>query len=170
MLSALAAAPLVVVTAACQAADVLPPDPPEPPDADGPALGQALAAEEALLAAYDATLVAFPSVVPRLASLRQEHAVHAARLRELGAEVAEAPTAGPAATASAPTTPGAAGTPGTPPRPTDPAAARAGLTTAERAATALHARLAATSTPRTAPLLASLSAAEASHLVVLALP
>lgn len=116
------------------------------PDADAPVRAAAVARERRLLAAYDAALADDPGARD-LAALRQEHAAH---LQALGV----APP---------------------PPPPGDrrrrdrraAARARAGLVRAERGAAGEHARDLLTASRGLAAVLASLAAAEASHLVVL---
>jgi hypothetical protein len=113
---------------------------PQPPDPDVALTAAAVAREQALLAAYDTALAHTPTAL--LTRLRDEHAAH---LQALG------------------------GAPG-PTQASTPATAlvtRADLVRLERSTGALHAAAALTATRRLAPLLASLAAAEASHVVVL---
>ena len=134
--------------------DPLPPD--EDVDAsvdpDGQVRAAALTRERALLAAYDAALLAPTSSAGLLRRLRAEHAEHLAAL-------GDDPAASPAPSGS----PAASATP-------SPSRAR-GLTAlraAERSAARGHARDALGASRQLAPLLASLAAAETSHLEALA--
>lgn len=125
---------------------------PEPVDPDVALLAAAVAREQALLVAYDDALLAHPSLAGLLAPLREEHQQHLDRLQPPS----------PSATPTTPT-PDASATP----EPTRPAPDRAALAGLERAASTAHGAAAVTASRRLAPVLASLSASEASHLVVL---
>lgn len=153
------ALPLV---AACTGA---PPEPAPPPDPDLPLRARAGERERALLAAYDEAALAAPSLAPRLAALRAEHAEHA---RAVGAVDPAAPPAASGApsplSSSAPPSPGPSRAP-VPPR--DPAAVLAGLLAAEQEAAAEHGRDALLASRELAGVLASLAASEASHAVAL---
>jgi hypothetical protein len=116
---------------------------PAPVDPDAPVLAAAIAREQALLLAYDGAIAAHPRLANLLGPLRADHAEHLARL---------APAAAGTPPASAPRGSG------------DPRRALAAL---ERATSAAHGAAALTASRVLAPVLASLSACEASHLVVL---
>lgn len=105
--------------------------------------------ERALLREYDAVLAARPGLAPRLGPVRGQHAEHLAAL--VGP--------GPSATATA--------VPSAVPPPADDAAALARLAAAERAAGDAHAADCLAASRALAPVLASLSASELSHLVAL---
>lgn len=117
--------------------------PPPLPDPDVALRAAAIEREHGLLARYDAALVALPDLALRLAPVRAEHAEHLAAL--LGAEPSTAPPARSA-----------------------PPATLADLVAAEREAGIAHARAALEASRALAALLASLSASETSHPVVLA--
>ena len=120
-------------------------------DPDTALVDAAVSREQALLTAYDATLAAHPQLAALLVPLRQEHLVHLERLRP---PAAGTPT--PSASATA-----------VPAGPKDRRAALAALAGLERQAAAAHGAAAVSASRRVAPLLASLSASEASHVVVL---
>ena len=126
--------------------------PAPPPDPDDLLRAEAVERERSLLREYDAVLLVLPALAPRLVALRSEHAEHLLALTE-------APPASPAASGSP--------APAVPPTKTA-AAALAGLVTAERAAAAAHGQAALAASRELAALLASLSASELSHPVVLA--
>ncbi len=140
---------LTVTTAACTSGSE--PAVPPSPDPDIALRDAALARERTLLAAYDAALVAHPSLRADLAPLRADHAIHLDRLT--------GPQPSTPATSSEPTPPAAAAT--------TPAAQRATLRALERSAQAAHRDGAITASQVLAPVLASLAACEASHAVVL---
>jgi hypothetical protein len=121
-------------------------EPAPPPDPDDLLRAAAVDREQDLLRAYDAVLRQLPALAPRLAPLRAEHAEH---LAALGREPQASPS--PATTATPPA---------------DAAAAVRGLVQAERAAGA-HGQAALEASRELAGLLASLSASELSHPVVL---
>lgn len=134
------------------------PAPPPPPDPDIALRAAAAERERALLAAYDAAVLAAPSLAGRIAAVRAEHAQHAAAV------------AGPAAATNGPrstdATPGASPSP-SPVRPRDAAAVLAELVAAERDAATRHASDALLSSRELAAVLASLAASEAAHVVAL---
>ena len=115
----------------------------------------AVARERALLAAYDEAVVALPALATRLVPLRAEHAAHLAALLSPPVSGSPSPSGPPtqlpvsAATA------------------TSAAATLARLADLERAAATAHTSGAVVASRRLAPLLASLAASEASHVVVL---
>lgn len=131
---------------------------PAPVDPDDALRAAAVAREGALLQAYDAALRAAPSLTARLAPVRAEHAVHLAALTGPG----------PSPSSSRSALPGAPG-PGAPGPATSAGATGvlAGLVRAEQAAATGHAGDVAAASRPLAALLASLSASEASHPVVL---
>lgn len=130
---------------------------PEPVDPDVALLAAAVAREQALLLAYDDALLAHPSLAGLLAPLREEHQQHLDRLQP------PSPSATPTTPTPTTPTPDASATPDL----TRPAPDRAALAGLERAASTAHGAAAVTASRRLAPVLASLSASEASHLVVL---
>lgn len=171
------------------------PAPTGAPDAGGPQRGDgpdsantvmtsALAAEAALLAAYDATLHRHPSLARTLRPVRAEHAAHLAALRRATTPAGDRAGAGPAGAGekggvAGPTTgaggkagpalPGARATrrPAVPP---NPAAAVAALAGAERSAAAARVADCVAAPRELAPLLASIGASEAAHLPALRTP
>jgi len=143
----------LLLVAGCREA----PTPATPPvDPDDALRAAASERERVLLRAYDAALLAAPSLAARLAPLRAEHVEHLTALagpRASGGPVAQAPTGSPAAPA--------------PPAPAPPAAVLAGLVRAEQSAAAGHGGAVGGASRPLAALLAVLSASEASHPVVL---
>jgi hypothetical protein len=152
--SALASAGLALVTACtrrtARPARVL--------DPDEALKAAAVVREQALLNAYDDALRTAPALAARLAPLRADHAEHLAALSGAASPGAPA-TSGAASTPST----GAASTPGGQP----PQAVLHALATLERTAATGHTADALIASRRLAPVLASLAACEASHLVVL---
>ncbi|MEO6204442.1 MAG: hypothetical protein ABIO67_03535 [Mycobacteriales bacterium] len=140
---------LTVTTAACTS--ISEPAPQAPPDPDISLRGAAIVRERTLLVAYDAALIAHPSLRATLAPLRADHATHLDRL-----------------TGQLPGTPAPAADP-TPPSapPATAAGQRAALRALERSTQAAHRDAAITASRVLAPVLASLAACEASHAVVL---
>jgi hypothetical protein len=132
---------------------------------------RALAAEQELIAQYDAALLlpevrADQALVDRLTAVRGEHTAHLAALRE-GAVGAAAPGSATPDPASPQTPSGAATTAATTAPPMDAKTAVAGLVKAEQAAAdRLTADVMATE-GHTAQLLASISAAESGHAALL---
>jgi hypothetical protein len=135
---------------------------PPPPPPDLPALTEASVAARGLLATYEATASAHPTLAPVLAPYAADHSAH---LDALGPWVA-----GPTPSSSVTATSTGAGTAG-PTVPADPAAARAALVQAEKVAGD-----AATASARTARdgeaarLLASIGASRAVHAMLLQAP
>lgn len=125
-------------------------EPPPPPDPDDVLRDEAAERERSLLREYDAVLLVLPSLATRLAPLRAEHVEHLAALT--GAEPS------PATSAQAPAR--------VPPTPTVGAALK-GLAEAERAAATAHGQASLEASRELAAVLASLSASEHSHPVVL---
>ena len=150
---ALLTAAVVAPLAACTSD----PAPPPPPDPDDVLREQAVERERSLLREYDAVLLVLPDLAARLTPLRAEHAEHLAALT------------GPPPSGSASPTP-AASAPDVPavPPPATAAAALVALVAAEREAAAGHGAAVLEASPELAALLASLSASESSHPVVLA--
>ena len=148
----------LLLVAGCTAAPA-PAPAPAPVDPDDALRAAATARERVLLQAYDAALLAAPSLAARLAPVRAEHGEHLAAL------TGPAPS-GPPGTSTPESTPdGAAPVPATP---ATPATVLAGLVRDERAAAAGHAGAVGAASRPLAALLAVLAASEASHLVVLA--
>jgi len=136
------------------------PSPTVPPAPD-PLLAE-LADEERLLALYDAVVARHPALRPRLAAPRADHAQHVDALRRL--LDASGTTAPPSSDAQSPVPTGTAG----PPRvAATPPAALAALRAAERAAAGSRGAAALAAPSDRAGTLASISAAEATHVVVL---
>ncbi|MBI3689055.1 MAG: hypothetical protein HY241_17255 [Actinobacteria bacterium] len=142
--------------------------------------------ERRLLAAYEATMAAFPSLVDRLAPLRTNHAAHVAALaRAIGVPRGARPSSIEATMATPgpdlpirPDTSGATGPPGTtgPPGPGPgpatgiagtPESAVAALRQQERDAMAARTESAVRAAGPRAALLASISAGSACHEAVL---
>ncbi len=153
----LAAAPALLLAAACTADEPGPAPRPAPVDPDDALRDAAAARERSLLAEYDAVLTARPGLAGRLAAVRGHHAEHLAAL--LGAAASAPPSPSPSAPAAV--------APAVPP-PADDAAALARLVAAERAAGDGHAADCLRASTSLAPVLASLSASELSHPVALA--
>lgn len=137
----------VLVVAACTDASPRPPS--RPVDPDVALVASAVAREQALLEAYDALAAGTPRLARLLTALRRDHEQHLAAL------VAAGPSATP--------TPVATTTPAPPAPATGLGAVRQLVRATERA----HAAAVLQASPRLAPVLASLAACEASHLVVL---
>ncbi len=152
---------LVLPLAACTAGREAP-APLPPPDPDRALRAAAVDRERALLAAYDAALLATPSRAALLRPLREEHAAHLEALLALD----------PARTSAPPGAGSGSGRPGAPPGTAAPAppapAAPVDLAAAEAAASTAHADAVPAASRGLAGLLASLAAAEASHGVALA--
>lgn len=149
----LAAGLLLPLAACARAAD---PDP--PPDPDLALRATSVARERELLALYDRALAAEPARATLLTALRDEHAAHLTAL--LGAP------ATPTSTALTPAVPGGATPLG--PVPAAGPVALNDLNAAEVAAAAAHADGVPAASRPLAAVLATLSAAEASHAVALA--
>ena len=122
----------------------------------------AIAGERALIARYDAVLRAMPGLAGQLRPLLAQHTEHLARLRGRLAEPAGAtqPAAGPSGGTSTAAS-------GSPPVPSTPAAALASLRSAENSASAALASHLPAGSPSFAQLLASISASEATHALLL---
>jgi hypothetical protein len=125
-----------------------------------------LAAERRLRDTYAATIAKHPSLKPTLTLLLADHSEHVTAMEAIiGITPAPAPSGSPSGTASgapAPVDPAAkAAVPAT------PGAAVAALRAAEKAAAARYATACLAETGNRAALLASVSACESSHLVVL---
>lgn len=149
---------------------------PRPTGADGDAAAAAklrargVRDSVALLARYDATAKAHPSLAKRLAPLRQETARHAAVFRGEGGAGASsaARSPSPSRSASAPATPGGGGTGVRPPEvPEDEKKALAALAQAERHTADTRTAALATAPPELARLLASVAAGGAAHVYLL---
>lgn len=131
------------------------PGPPPPADPDIALRAAAVARERNLLELYDGALAASPHGNTVLGPLRAEHATHLAALGVPAAALDPTPASGPSS-------PAAAG-----PSPAAPPPSTADLTAAEVAASAGHGRDVLLASRALAALLATLSAAEASHAVAL---
>jgi hypothetical protein len=137
---------------------------PPGPAADVALLRAAIAAEELMIARYDAVITSSASLAAGLRPLRAEHRLHLAQLRArliVPPGSAAAATPSPAPSASGPAVPGVGS------GPAGPAAAISFLQAAERAATAalLHQLIAVS--PSLAQLMASVAASEATHVAAL---
>lgn len=133
-----------------------PPDsPPVDPFAAERRLRERVAREVSeLSSAYDAVLARFPEAADELATLAAEHAAHIAALR------GPQPSAPPSTASTPPSSPPAS-------VPSTVAEARVVLAAAERAASERRTRQAVTAPARTARLLASIAACEATHAALL---
>lgn len=144
--------------------DVAPRAEPAPVDPDDAPRAAAADRERALLRAYDAALLAVPSLQPRLLPLRTHHVEHLTAL--LRPVPSPSGSAGASTSPSGGTSAGASPAPAVP-TPADASAALAGLVAAEREAGAAHAQACLTVSRALAGVLASLSASELSHPVAL---
>jgi hypothetical protein len=140
------------------------PGPPPPPDPDLALHDAAVTRERVLLDAYDAALLAAPSLALRLAPLRAEHAEHLLALDD--ADPAPAPSGSPSPSRSPSASASAAPPP--PPPPADPATVLAGLVALEAETATGHGAGAVDASRELAVVLATLAASEASHRVALA--
>ena len=172
----LLAAPAAVLLAACTDGAPAPePEPPPPVDPDVALRTAAAQRERALLQAYDDAVRALPGLAARLLPVREHHRVHLAALEGAASgATASPPDAVPASPPPAPVAPpsGAPVAPPAVPPPAVPApatatAALAGLSAQERAAGDAHAQAALSASRQLAGVLASLSASELSHPLVL---
>lgn len=136
------AAAAVVPLAACTEAT------PPPVNPDDALRDAAVARERGLLAAYDALLATTPALTAKLAGVRAEHEAHLAALGGGTASPVTSRSASPSASTTVMTL--------------------AQVAALERAAAAGHAADALTASRVLAPVLASLSASESSHVVALA--
>lgn len=151
---AAAAVTLPLVAAGCKGIGAL--GTPPKPAPDVAVVSDAIAVETRLIARYDAVLAAMPGLAPALRPLLAQHHAHLTRLRaRLIIPVPGQPVPTPSGGAARALVPGT------------PSAAMAALADAENAAAAaLLARLAA-APPSLAQLLASISASEATHAMIL---
>jgi hypothetical protein len=151
------AAALPLVMAGCKGLGAL--GTPPKPAADVAVTRDAIAVESTLIARYGAVLAAVPGLAGELRPLLAQHHDHLARLR--ARLIIPRGAAQPSASPSGKPSPRPAPVPGT------PAGALADLRDAENAAaSALLAHLAA-APPSLAQLLASISASEATHALIL---
>jgi hypothetical protein len=129
----------------------------DPPERDpvAEAVAAVWAGEQALIARYAQVLDRFPALTGRLGGLRDDHVAHAAALRAV-LDARRPATGSPSPSATSPR-----------PVPATPAAALAELVGAESAAAAAAAAACLLDSGDAAALLASVSACESSHLVVL---
>lgn len=123
----------------------------------------AIAGERALIARYEATLRALPVLAGQLRPLIAQHTEHLARLRSRLSDPAG--TATPSGPSTGGTSTAASGS--SPPVPATPAAALASLRAAEDSASAALASHLPSVSPSFAQLLASISASEAAHALLL---
>ncbi len=141
----------------------IPPEP-IPVDPDLALVAAAVTREQALLTAYDAALADHPGLTSLLAPLRAQHLQHLQRLQPPASPTGAASSLSTASPLSSSPTRTAVPTP----LPLDrPVARRRALATLERSTSIAHGGAALTASRQIAPLLASLSASEASHVVVL---
>ncbi|MDQ1658788.1 MAG: hypothetical protein QOD41_3871 [Cryptosporangiaceae bacterium] len=151
VLTAATAAGIAAATSACDrltgsGAAAVPPAQPDP-------LEPLLAAELGLVAGYEAAIARFPGLAGKLGPIRDEHRKHAQAIRatlDPRRQTAAPGDAKPAAAAGA-----------------SAEAATAALAAEERAAAGRAAQACVTAGPERAALLASISASEAVHAVVL---
>jgi hypothetical protein len=170
VLAAAAALPLLAVSG-CKGVGALATPPRPAPDVA--VLRSAIAAEEVMIARYDAVMTRSASLAARLRPLRGEHRLHLAQLRSR----LIVPPASAAAASPSPSPSGQpqAGQPqaGQPPAgpgsgPAGSAAAISYLQAAEHAAAATLLRQLAAVSPSLAQLMASVAASEATHVTALA--
>ncbi|NHC13572.1 hypothetical protein [Motilibacter deserti] len=148
------------------------PAPPAPPDPDAEPLLRARAAEDRLLALYDAAIAQQPALADRLEPFRAEHAGHLEALSagssptpSLTAPTATSPAAPAAASSAAPTP--APGAPTAPALPATPAAVLRLLAQEESAAADARVDGLVTASAPVRRLLASIGASEAAHAALL---
>jgi hypothetical protein len=151
-----ASLPLLAVTG-CKGVGALAAPPRQQPDVA--VLRAAIAAEELMIARYDAVIARSASLAAGLRPLRAEHRLHLAELRSRLIVPPGSP-AGTAAQSPAAARPAA-------PRQGSPAAAISFLQGAERAAAADLLRHLGAASPSLAQLMASIAASEATHVAAL---
>ena len=154
---ALGAVTLPLAAAGCKGLAAL--GAPPKPAPDVAVVGDAITVEARLISHYGAVLAAVPALAGALQPLLAQHHDHLARLRARliippGSRATNPASAGPAPRGSAPV-------PGT------PAAALGYLRDAENAAAAAQLAHLAAAPPSLAQLLASISASEATHAMIL---
>ena len=160
ILAAAAGLPLLAVSG-CKGEGALATPPRPAPDVA--VLRSAIAAEEVMIARYDAVMTASASLAARLRPLRAEHRLHLGQLRSrliVPPASAVAPSPSPLPSGRSPAGPGSV--------PPGPAAAISYLQAAEHAAAAMLLRQLAAVSPSLAQLMASVAASEATHVTVLA--
>jgi hypothetical protein len=159
VLAAAAGLPLLAVSG-CRGVGALATPPRPAPDVA--VLRSAIAAEEVMIARYDAVMTASAGLAARLRPLRAEHRLHLAQLRSR----LIVPPDGAAAAAPS----GSASPAGKPPAGpgSGPAAAISYLQAAEHAAATTLLRQLAAVSPSLAQLMASVAASEATHVAALA--
>jgi hypothetical protein len=162
VLAAAAGLPLLAVSG-CKGVGALATPPRPAPDVA--VLRSAIAAEEVMIARYDAVMTRSASLAARLRPLRAEHRLHLAQLRSRlivppASAAAASPSPSPSPTGQPPAGPGgvAAGS----------AAAISYLQAAEHAAAVTLLRQLAAVSPSLAQLMASVAASEATHVTALA--
>ncbi|MFC5805736.1 hypothetical protein [Streptomyces formicae] len=139
------------------------PTAPGPVSADTALRRRSTAASAALLARYDAVLIAHPGLAARLAPLRAEVARHVKALAPAGASG----PAGPSPAASAAASPSASAVSSPAPVPGDARTAVEELAAAEQRAADAHTVALSGARPEYARLLASVAAAGAVHVYLL---
>jgi hypothetical protein len=127
-------------------------------------LRAAIAAEELMIARYDAVITRSPRLAAGLRPLRTEHRLHLAGLRSR----LVVPPGRAAAAAASPAPAGSGASPGASDAPAGAAAAISFLQEAERAAAADLLRKLTAVSPSLAQLMASVAASEATHVAALA--
>ena len=163
VLAAAAASTALLAVTGCKGVGALATPPSPAPDVG--LLRAVIAAEELMIARYDAVITGSPGLAAGLRPLRAEHRRHLAELRSrliVPPGSAETAAPSPAATRSGPAAPGAGGVP------SGQGAAISFLQGAERAAAAALLRQLTAVSPSLAQLMASVAAAEATHVAALA--
>jgi hypothetical protein len=159
VLAAAAGLPLLAVSG-CKGVGALAAPPAQAPDVA--VLRSAIAAEEVMIARYDAVMTRSASLAARLRPLRGEHRLHLAQLRSRlivppASSAAASPSPSPSGQSPAGPGSGPAGT----------AAAISYLQAAEHAAATTLLRQLAAVSPSLAQLMASVAASEATHVTAL---
>src|SRR6266571_2799205 len=162
VLAATAASTALLAVAGCKGVGALATPPRPAPDVA--LLRAAIAAEELMIARYDAVIARSPGLAAGLRPLRAEHRLHLAEFRSR----LIVPPGSAAASAASPAPASSGASPGASGAPARTAAAISFLQGAERVAAAeLLRRLTAVS-PSLAQLMASVAASEATHVAALA--
>ena len=161
VLAAAAGLPLLAVSG-CKGVGALAAPPTQAPDVA--VLRSAIAAEEVMIARYDAVMTRSASLAARLRPLRGEHRLHLAQLRSRlivppASAAAASPSPSPSPSGQSPAGPGSV--------PAGTAAAISYLQAAEHAAATTLLRQLAAVSPSLAQLMASVAASEATHVTAL---
>ena len=159
VLAAAAGLPLLAVSG-CKGVGALAAPPTQAPDVA--VLRSAIAAEEVMIARYDAVMTRSASLAARLRPLRGEHRLHLAQLRSrliVPPASAAAASPSPSPSGQSPSGPGSV--------PAGAAAAISYLQAAEHAAATTLLRQLAAVSPSLAQLMASVAASEATHVTAL---